>query len=447
MLSGFCTISPRTANVLIISAFCSIFAAIFFASGPPPDRKDGRLQLNFWVGWVGDELDALQKLVDEYNAAHPDVYIKMVSVANSYQKVKIAFAGGDTPDVCAAIWSEELVDYAVRETLIPLDSFLVKSERAPDDYPPAIWDAFRYQGRTYALAMSQEAQYVAYNKRIFREAGLDPERPPRTLEEFERAAQQCTRYRFPGPGAPLEQLGFSYDNALYWCMAFGVDFWDEERQEVLPGADRMIDCLAWMKEQVNRYGYLRGQAFATTFGHVLSPNNPFISGKVAMQIVGDWYYQIIEQYAPNDFEWGWFPLPVPEQGKERASFLGGSQFVIPRASRHPTEAWKFLEWITSEYGILHFRIGDAPMSAPALRSAYQGEEFQTPYWRFIHTLYESPNASGPPKFPLFLRFLSELFRTQDYVFSGRKTPEEAVAELKSGFQAEVREYLLNTCSQ
>lgn len=446
MAFGIFPLSTRTVNVLIGASFCLIFAAIYLASGPLPDRRDGRLQLIFWVGWVGDELDALQKLVDEYNANHPDVFVKMVSVANSYQKVKIAFAGGDTPDVCAAIWGEELVDYAVRGTLTPLDSFLAESERGPEDYPPAIWNAFQYQGQTYSLAMSEEAQYVAYNKKLFREAGLDPEQPPRTLEEFDRAVQQCTRFRSNAPGAPLEQLGFSHDNVLYWCMAFGVDFWDEERQEVLPGEKRLVECLSWMKEQVDRYGYLRGQAFATTFGHVLSPNNPFISGKVAMQIVGDWYFHIIDKYAPKDFEWGWFPLPAPEGGKEMASFLSSSQFVIPRACKHPDKAWEFLEWITSEYGILHFRIGDSPMSAPALRSVYRYEEFQTPHWQFLQTLYESPHASAPPKFPLFLRFLNDLFRVQDYVLSGKKTPEEAVAELKSGFQVEVSDYLLNPAS-
>ena len=50
----------------------------------------------------------------------------------------------------------------------------------------------RYGDRTYGLAVTTNTNFLVYNKRIFREAGLDPERPPRTIEELDAAAQACT---------------------------------------------------------------------------------------------------------------------------------------------------------------------------------------------------------------------------------------------------------------
>ncbi len=80
-------------SVVVISA-CA--ACILLSGCRTVLPASGKTEIVYWTGWSGHEFDVLQKLVDEYNNTHPDVHVRMLSVFGSYQKVRIAFAGGDT---------------------------------------------------------------------------------------------------------------------------------------------------------------------------------------------------------------------------------------------------------------------------------------------------------------------------------------------------------------
>jgi multiple sugar transport system substrate-binding protein len=428
-------------NLIIIIGFILICTVIYYVAGPTATKVRGKKQITYWTGWAGQELNVIQDLVDEYNESQDDVYVKTTSIAGSYQKMKISFAGGDTPDVCSTVWSQEIIDYAMRGGLEPLDDFLAASPRESDDYPDSVWEINRYDGKTYSLSINMSTFFIAYNKKIFRQVGLDPDNPPRNIEEFDRAVELCTLYKNDNPDDDLICLGFPHGTLLYWAVAFGVNFWDPVDNKVMINCPEMISCLEWMKENVDKYGYQRSLAFQSGFGNMLSPNNPFISGKIAMALVGDWYIHIIDDYAPDDFEWGWFPIPAPDYGRRNSSFLGASMFVIPSAGNNKKEAWYFLEWITDHHAVSNFKLGGSPMGAPSLRSVFEEDVYQTPYWQFVQELLESPNAMIPPKFPAYNVFLNEMNRVETYVLSGTKTPEEAVLEMSRNVQTAIDEAL------
>src|SRR5438105_14397339 len=70
--------------------------------------------LNYWTGWSGFEFDELQKLVDKFNKANPDIFINMTTVFGQYDKVLTAIAGGNPPDIVSAVWLHQLVGMAAR---------------------------------------------------------------------------------------------------------------------------------------------------------------------------------------------------------------------------------------------------------------------------------------------------------------------------------------------
>ena len=95
------------------------------------------MEIRYWTGWTGEALAAQRELVAEFNRTHPEVRVSIHSVGGSYNKVRIAFAGGVTPDVCSAVWADELAGYAMRGVLRPLDEDLRRSGRsAPESGPP-----------------------------------------------------------------------------------------------------------------------------------------------------------------------------------------------------------------------------------------------------------------------------------------------------------------------
>src|SRR5947209_2444689 len=96
----------------------------------------GRTEVRYWTGWTGPALAAQKQLVTRFNREHPRLHVRVVSVTGSYNKVRIAFAGGATPDVVSAVWADELAGYAMRGALTPLEGWLGQSGRSGREFMP-----------------------------------------------------------------------------------------------------------------------------------------------------------------------------------------------------------------------------------------------------------------------------------------------------------------------
>jgi multiple sugar transport system substrate-binding protein len=62
---------------------------------------------------------------------------------------------------------------------------------------------------------------------------------------------------------------------------------------------------------------------------------------------GSWHVMSIANDAP-DLDFGIVPFPVPQKGMESSAFMGGDIMGIPATSKHPEEAWEFIEFCLSE---------------------------------------------------------------------------------------------------
>src|SRR5687767_13822739 len=123
-------IGPVIGDTLMMVTMMRLTSVLLLLclSGCAPAASDrGPVEIRYWTGWTGHELDAQKRLVEEFNRTHTDVRVRILSVAGSYQKVRIAFAGAATPDVVSAVWADELAGYAMRGVLSPLDDRLRES--------------------------------------------------------------------------------------------------------------------------------------------------------------------------------------------------------------------------------------------------------------------------------------------------------------------------------
>jgi len=393
----------------------------------------GPVEIRYWTGWTGDELNAQKRLVEEFNRAHPGIRVLILSVAGSYTKVRIAFAGGATPDVCSAIWADELAGYAMRGVLTPLDGLLARSGRRTDEFVPGVERMFRYRDRTYALAVTTNTNFIVYNKRIFREAGLDPDRPPRTIEELDAAALACTKY---APGGSFVRYGYRPALLLLWAYVFGGSWYDAASGEVTANHPRNVEALRWLASYGEKYDVTRMQSFEAGFGGSSTPNGPFFVGKTAMWQTGEFALAHIRRYAP-DLDWGWFPLPYPAGGRPRTTGAGGSVFAIPAATRHPAEAWTFLNWMTQPYAVGEFC--SAITNLPPLRSLGKSERFRKePMFRFALDLAASENVFGPPGMPIWPRYSQDIRRLEDHAVLGRQDPQRLLDDLQARTEHNLR---------
>lgn len=401
-------------------------------AGCGASRTKAPVEIVYWTGWSSHEFDVQQELVDEFNRQHPDIRVRLLSqFGNSgYQKVRIAFAGGSTPDVMSTVWADELASYAKRGVLHPLDDDLKGSGRDFDrEFVPGLVNTLKVDGKVYGLAATSNTQFIVYNKTLFQKAGIT--KIPTTVDELDRAAKACTVVNSDGTFA---RYGFRPANLTLMAYTFGGKWFDPVTKRITANDPHNVAALKWMASYSKNYDLKRIQTFQATFGSETTPNGPFFVGKIAMWGTGEWAGEFLHRYAP-DIDYGYFANPAPADGNRNATYAGGSVFVIPEACKHKAEAWEFLNWFTSPYAVKKFCT--KIKNIPPLKSVGMEPEFQKdPLMKFAVNLSHSENAFGPPAISIWPSYTREIARAEEAATLGKQDPQKVLDDLQFRMQRE-----------
>ncbi len=408
--------------------FAMLGLALLLGCGAGHDRRP--VEIVYWTGWSGHELEVQKRLVARFNATHPGIHAKLLSVFGSYQKVTIAFAGGDTPDVLSAVWADQLAGYAMRGALTPLDGYLKRSGRKPSEWAPGVWRMLQYRGHTYGLAATTNTTFIAYNKDIFREAGIRS--VPKSIADLDSAAAKCTEY---DPRGRFIRYGFRPQGLVTWAYVFGGSWYDPLTRKITANDPKNVEALRWLASYGKHYDIRKMQSFESTFGSNQTVSGPFFVGKIAMWQTGEWAEEHVKRYA-KDLNWGWFALPYPPGGRPRAMNLGGSVFVIPSACKHKKEAWEFLNYICGPEAVSEFcwEIGNVP---PLKAVATSAKFRRSPVLSFAGDLISSPNAFGPPEMPVWPTYANEINRAEGFAVYGGQDPKKLLDAVQKKMEMEL----------
>lgn len=285
----------------------------------------------------------IEKLVKAWNESHPAIQIEasFVPAEQFVTKFGTMFAGGTPPDIVAI----DLVygpQFAAAQQLTDITD-LAKALPYFDQLSPSHVRLATYNGRIYGLPFNAEASVLMWNKDLFQEAGLDPEKPPKTWAEIADAAAKITAlgdgkygYYFSGNCAGCNAFTFM---PLIW--ANGGDIFSEDGTQAT-----LTD--PWVKEALLFYRQMWVDGVippgAQTDGGTEFLNT-FASGKIGMQGLGAFAIAAIKSSNPN-MNFGVSFLPGKEGGE--SSFAGGDIISIPAGSKYVNEAFEFIKWLTSE---------------------------------------------------------------------------------------------------
>jgi multiple sugar transport system substrate-binding protein len=370
-----------SSSMAKIVRFVVLFLSVIITSGCDgrDDQTDGKTTVTVWYPFGSDVAQSLKNIVAEFERTHPAIHIKLSFASNnltSSQKLFLAIAGGSAPDV-TFVDGQQLAEWAARGALTDITDFVKESKLSSDDFWLPRWQESTFDGRVYALPWGADPNFaLLWNKQTFREAGLDPERPPRTIKELDEYNEKITRLDSLGR---IERIGiipsssgtwgWTGDNAIFtWGYAFGGEFYELPKKGELVGrvtADnpRNVQALKWMSTYAAKYGMQRLAAFEQNF--VGQANNPFYLGKVAMTLVHVTQLQFIKKYAPN-LDYGVSFIPAPPDGEHPTGWIGGWSLAIPRGVHASKEAFEFMRWMcTANEGTL--AMGTTMMQFPAYK--------------------------------------------------------------------------------
>jgi multiple sugar transport system substrate-binding protein len=406
---------------------------VLIACSSAKSERSGKVKIRYWTGWTGHEFNSQSDLIKEFEAAHPNIEVETLCVFNDYLKVRIAFASGDPPDVCSAVWPEEFPSYAARGLLTPLEDYYHKSGRRDDEFFPGIWKSLHYGGHLFGLVATLNTTMMVLNAKIYRELGLDPGKPPESLEEFDRINEMCMKYDSKGN---IVRYGFRPSELPFWAYVFGGGWYDEKTERITALREENIAALEWMVAFAGKHNVEKLMSFESALGSNFStPTGSFYVGKAVFWLAGEWARTLIERYAPG-LEYKVFPPPYPKGGRKNCNFVSASVWVIPAACKHKEEAWEFLNWMCSPYASKKFSLQDrnfTPLRAVANEPEYANDEV----FRLARSLAEDENSFGVPPVPVWGYYLSEVRRAESYAIYGAKTPREALEEVQRKVELEL----------
>jgi multiple sugar transport system substrate-binding protein len=423
--------------------------------------------LDVWTTWAGD-VDRLQALFDRYTQA-TGLPVNVTGV-DDRQDSK-ALSGSTPPDVVVLGTADPVGSFHAEGLIEPLRPWIEASDVDLDDvYPAPLAQCETGDGGYACLPWGCDAYALFWNKRLFAAAGLDPERPPRTMEELAAYADTLTVHDESGE---ITQIGFLPDfprsnTDLYLCMLGGA--WHGDGADGLAvNAPPAVHALTWQRQFfegrdgdvieafIERLNYYTKSHHALYAGRRLScqechrgapandrklPGSGFYDGRVAMMVSGEWQVgrHHIRRLRP-DLDYGVAPFPPPSDHPERANttVVRGPVAVIPARVTDKEEAANLLAWMTSPEIVAE--VSHAHANLPTSRRAAQDPCFgQIPNLDVFLDLLADPNAASVTTSPISAE-LNEALRAieGELLHEGSGAPAALLNAVQTEFSVALKE--------
>lgn len=420
----------------------------------------------YWEKWTDFEGEAMGRVVAAFNAeertraerepGYRPIEVEMVVISRIDQKLLAATAGGNPPDL-AGIYSYMTAAYADKGGVTELTHRAAQAHVERSQYVEHYFDLGVHRGKLWALPVAPASVALHWNKRLFREAGLDPEQPPQTLEQLDQMAEKLTRWEVTLPSGEkriesgylshvpaaekrLLQAGFLPAEPAWWSTGWGFVFGGKLMQadEVTTASAENVRAYEWVASYSKKLGVDAVQRFRSGFGSFASAQNPFLSGKLALEMQGVWMHNFIEKFA-DGMAYGVAPFPAPSARPELRG-VGSAEadsLVIPAGSKHPDEAWEFIRYTQRQAVMEQLCLGQRKHSPLKQVSEEFYARHPHPHIRVFAELGASPNAYSAPATAVWNEYKRELAAAVDKIVNLKLSPRQALTGVQTRLQASV----------
>lgn len=387
--------------------------------------RTDRVTVVYWEKWTGDEGEQMRKVTEAFNASQDKIFVKYLSISGIDSKTRLATAGGNPPDI-AGIWGDQICQFADAGALTDLTELATESNLTADYYIPAYWESYFFKNRVWALPSTPASIALHVRPDLVPPENATPETFPKTLSEFDKMVDKISK---KGKDGSLDLAGFLPSNPGWWNWSWGYFFGGKlvDGDKVTLNSPENIRAFEWIATYTKRFGSKEVQSFQGGFGNFASPQDPFMTGKVATELNGVW-----KAYNINLFKKGlkWFavPFPYPDDRPDQAmrSNLSQDVLVIPRGAKRVKEAFEFIKFVQRQ-DVMEKLCAAHGKNSPLMKVS---EEFfnthPNKFIRLFDKLARSKNAFNIPQTGAFPRLSAEMSVAFQEVNSEQKTPKQAL---------------------
>ena len=353
--------------------FLTMLAVMFLmlALGAAVGAQDDVVEIEYWQYNFAARVDAMNMLIEQFEAENPDIRVihnSDIPYANFRDEIAASAPAGVGPDVVTLFygWIPAFVD-AGYLTPLPEDPF--SEEFILETFSPMVANS-KFEGSYWAIPTAVRSLALFWNKDILAAAGLDPETPPATLDEFVDIALATTIYDGDADIFNITQQGHAPALAAqdhHWfrevlLRQFGGVPYSDDGRTVTYNSEAGCAAFSWLAAFETEHKTGSNDLFEDA-------TNSFINGTAALHIDGSFRVGTIARNNP-DLNYGVTELPIGPNGEQHTFGSYWTHGITRRANDDPARmeaAVKFLQFITRpEAGALWVdNVGELPAQLAA----------------------------------------------------------------------------------
>lgn len=376
------------------------------------------------ISWIycGDAIDPVhEKYIKEWEAKNEGwtVAVEVVGWEQCQDKATTLAAAG-SPAALAYVGSRTLKEFAANDMIVEVP--MTDEEKA--GYYPGIVDTVTTDGTQWGVPIAFSTKALYWNKDLFKQAGLDPETPPKTwAEEIEMAKTIKEKTGIAGYGLSAKTFDNTMHQFLHWVYTNNGQVIDAEGNitldspQVLAALQAYKDIVPWSVAGPTAYEQNEMRAI-------------FLDGKAGMlQAAVSTAFRLKE----TGIDWGVTDLPLGPDAKGKGTLLITDSLAIFKGSGVEEKAVEFAKYITSPEVQEPYEAGGKAGLTPLRPSpAVDKMVAENAYWKpFIDGI-----AFGGPE-PLFTDyrgFQNVMIEMVQSVVTGSAEPQDALTKAAAALE-------------
>jgi len=446
---------------LFFAAILSLVLTACGGGGEPTGKEaaSGPVNITFWHSETASGKDNLVKLVDRFNASQNEVKVEPIYQGTDQDlalKLIASMPSGNVPTIAyqSEPYTQPMIDSG---QITPIQEYIDRDKYDLSDFAPAAIAYYTVDGTLYAMPYGLAVPLMYYNKVPFREVGLDPDRPPRDLDEAQAASEKLLQHDSAGN---ITRSGFALDVSPWYL------------EVMLAGAGEL-----YVNNDNGRAGFATEVAFDNEAGRkffqwwhdmaekglLLNTGRGPSAGVDALLAIGSKravmvlstsgalrsIADVLETGAMQDIERGVAAVPgIPDAVPEGSPgvYTRSLWIMSARPEAERDAAWKFIKWLVEPEQQAEWFAGSGYL--PVRSSAYdlpaakdiiaKYPEFQIPVDLFAKTATTTA-ALGPLLGP-FQQVRDAVAEAIESMLSGAASPDEAMETAVKKGNAAIEDY-------
>ncbi|MDJ0629964.1 MAG: extracellular solute-binding protein [Rhodobacter sp.] len=301
------------------------------------------VEIEYWQYFFDARVAAMEQLIENFEAANPDITVTMTHFPYADYRTKVAAAipAGEGPDVVQLFYGW-LNDYVEAELIQPLPTDAFPPSMIEEEFFPMV-QAMKRGDAYMALPTAVRSLALFYNERLFDEAGIDG--PPETLDELVEIAKKLTKRDAAGNITQVGiTAGMNAQDHHWWrevlVRQFGGDPYMDDYRTVNYNSDAGFKALEFYLGLARDHG-------VTAFGFMDEPQAAFKAGRAGMHIDGS--FRIGSLNKTRGLKWGVTELPAgPDGTRSNYSSYWVNGITTKATGEKYDAAVKFMAYVTSD---------------------------------------------------------------------------------------------------